>query len=297
MITIDPQNIKTGQLHAHMLSAVAPRPIAFASTIDKDGNPNLSPFSFFNAFGSKPPTLIFSPARRVRDNTIKHTLENVYETMEVVINVVTYDMVQQASLASCEFPKGVNEFEKAGFTPIPSLLIKPFRVKESPVQFECKVKQVIETGNEGGAGMLVICEILLMHINENVMNEQGLIDQQKIDLVARCGQNFYCRASGSALFEVAKPNLKLGIGIDQIPEDIRNSEVLSGNDLGQLGNAEALPTIEEIKIFEQIPEIKELHAVLNSDPNNSRFAIHLAAKELIKAGKTSEAWMLLLKKW
>lgn len=297
MITIDPQNIKTGQLHAHMLSAVAPRPIAFASTINKDGNPNLSPFSFFNAFGSKPPTLIFSPARRVRDNTIKHTLENVYETMEVVINVVTYDMVQQASLASCEFPKGVNEFQKAGFTPIPSLLIKPFRVKESPVQFECKVKQVIETGNEGGAGMLVICEILLMHINENVMNEQGLIDQQKIDLVARCGQNLYCRASGSALFEVAKPNLKLGIGIDQIPEDIRNSEVLSGNDLGQLGNAEALPTIDEIKIFEQIPEIKELHAVLNSDPNNARFAIHLAAKELIKAGKTSEAWMLLLKKW
>ncbi|HMT30246.1 MAG TPA: flavin reductase family protein, partial [Bacteroidia bacterium] len=160
MITIDPQQIKTGQFHAHMLSAVAPRPIAFASTVDSSGNPNLSPYSFFNAFGSKPPTLIFSPARRVRDNTIKHTLENVYETMEVVINVVSYAMVQQASLSSCEYPKGVSEFEKAGFTPLASELVKPFRVKESPVQFECKVKQVIETGHEGGAGNLIICEIL-----------------------------------------------------------------------------------------------------------------------------------------
>lgn len=297
MITIDPREIKTGQLHAHMLSAIAPRPIAFASTIDKEGNPNLSPYSFFNAFGSKPPTLIFSPARRVRDNTIKHTLENVYETMEVVINVVTYDMVQQASLASCEYPRGVSEFEKAGFTPIASERVKPFRVKESPVQFECKVKQVIETGHEGGAGNLVICEILLMHISDDVMNDQGLIDQHKIDLVARCGQNWYCRASGNALFEVAKPNLKLGIGYDNIPAEIRNSEVLSGNDLGQLGNVESLPTIEEIKSFEQIPEIQKLQTVLKSDPSNSRFALHLAAKELIKAGKTEEAWMLLLKKW
>ncbi len=297
MKTIDPREIKTGQLHAHMLSAIAPRPIAFASTIDKEGNPNLSPYSFFNAFGSKPPTLIFSPARRVRDNTIKHTLENVYETMEVVINVVTYEMVQQASLASCEYPRGVSEFEKAGFTPVASEMVKPFRVKESPVQFECKVKQVIETGHEGGAGNLVICEILLMHISEDVLNDQGLIDQHKIDLVARCGQNWYCRASGNALFEVAKPNLKLGIGYDNIPAEIRNSEVLTGNDLGQLGNVESLPSAEEIKIFEQIPEIQELQTVLKSDPTNSRLAQHLAAKELIKAGKTEEAWMLLLKKW
>ncbi len=297
MITIDPKEIKTGQLHAHMLSAIAPRPIAFASTIDKKGNPNLSPFSFFNAFGSNPATLIFSPARRVRDNTIKHTLENIYEIMEVVINVVTYDMVQQASLASCEYPKGVSEFEKAGFTILPSVVVKPFRVKESPVQFECKVKQVIETGHEGGAGNLVICEILLMHISEDILNDKGLIDQHKIDLVARCGQNWYCRASGNALFEVPKPNLKLGIGYDNIPVEIRNSEVLTGNDLGQLGNVESLPTPEEIKIFEQMPEIQELQSVLNSDPTNSLLAVHLAAKALIKDGKTDEAWKLLLKEW
>lgn len=296
MITIDPQQIKTGQFHAHMLSAVAPRPIAFASTVDSSGNPNLSPYSFFNAFGSKPPTLIFSPARRVRDNTIKHTLENVYETMEVVINVVSYAMVQQASLSSCEYPKGVSEFEKAGFTPIASELVKPFRVKESPVQFECKVKQVIETGHEGGAGNLIICEILLMHVSEEVMDENGRIDQHKIDLVARCGYDWYCRASGPALFEVAKPNLKLGIGFDQIPSHIRNSDILSGNDLGQLGNIESLPTLNEINEFSEMEEIKKLKEVLNSNPTNSNFALHLAAKELIKAKKIEDAWKLLLMK-
>jgi len=294
MVTIDPKEIKTGQLHAHMLSAIAPRPIAFASTVDKDGTPNLSPYSFFNAFGSKPPTLIFSPARRVRDNTIKHTLENVYETMEVVINVVNYDMVQQMSLSSCEYPKGVSEFEKAGFTPIASQLVKPFRVKESPVQFECKVKQVIETGNEGGAGNLIICEILLMHVSEAVMDENGRIDQHKIDLVARCGYDWYCRSSGPALFEVAKPNLKLGIGLDNIPEDIRLSEVLSGNDLGQLGNLEAIPAYEEVQAFATMPEIQRLMESLEEDPGTRKLALHLAAKELIKAGKVADAWKLLL---
>ena len=294
MITIDPKEIKTGQFHAHMLSAVAPRPIAFASTIDQNGLPNLSPYSFFNAFGSKPPTLVFSPARRVRDNTIKHTLENIYDTMEVVINVVSYAMVQQASLSSCEYPKGVSEFVKAGFTPIESKLIKPFRVKESPVQFECKVKQVIETGHEGGAGNLVICEILLMHVNENVMDEQGRIDQHKIDLVARCGYDWYCRASGAALFEVAKPNLKLGIGIDQIPSSILDSDVLSGNDLGQLANIELLPAQDSINEFAEMAEIKNLRSVLQSDSSNAKFALHLAAKELIKAKKIEDAWKLLL---
>ena len=294
MVTIDPKEIKTGQLHAHMLSAIAPRPIAFASTVDKDGTPNLSPYSFFNAFGSKPPTLIFSPARRVRDNTIKHTLENVYETMEVVINVVNYDMVQQMSLSSCEYPKGVSEFEKAGFTPIASQLVKPFRVKESPVQFECKVKQVIETGNEGGAGNLIICEILLMHVSEAVMDENGRIDQHKIDLVARCGYDWYCRSSGPALFEVAKPNLKLGIGLDNIPEDIRLSEVLTGNDLGQLGNLEAIPTYEDVPAFATMPEIQRLMESLEENPGTRKLALHLAAKELIKAGKVADAWKLLL---
>lgn len=296
MITINPKEIKTGLLHAHMLSSVAPRPIAFASTVDKEGNPNLSPFSFFNAFGSKPPTLVFSPARRVRDNTTKHTLENVYETMEVVINVVNYDMVQQTSLASCEFPKGVNEFEKSGFTPIPSVMVKPFRVKESPVQFECKVTQVIETGHEGGAGNLIICEILLMHVSEDIMDEDGTISQQKIDLVARCGKNYYCRASGNALFEVAKPNLKLGIGIDRIPFHIRNSEVLTGNDLGQLGNVESLPDEKAVSEFREMPEITEFFKNINSNPENRELVIHLAAKELIHAGKVDDAWKLLLLK-
>jgi flavin reductase (DIM6/NTAB) family NADH-FMN oxidoreductase RutF len=294
MITIDPKEIKTGLFHAHMLSAVAPRPIAFASTIDKDGNPNLSPYSFFNAFGSKPPTLIFSPARRVRDNTIKHTLENIYETMEVVINVVNYDIVQQASLSSCEYPKGVSEFVKAGFTPIESKLIKPFRVKESPVQFECKVKQVIETGTEGGAGNLIICEILLMHVNENIMDAEGKIDQHKIDLVGRCGADWYVRASGNSLFTVPKPNLKLGIGIDQIPSHIRNSEVLTGNDLGQLGNVESLPSAEDIASFASMPEIIKLMESVNENTANKTFVIHLAAKELIKAGKVEDAWKLLM---
>jgi len=296
MITIDPKNIKTGLLHAHMLSAVAPRPIAFASTVDKEGIPNLSPFSFFNAFGSRPPTLVFSPARRVRDNTIKHTLENILETMEVVINVVNFSMVHQASLSSCEFPKGVNEFEKAGFTPLKSELVKPFRVKESPVQFECKVNQVIETGHEGGAGNLIICEILLMHISNDVLDNEGRIDQNKIDLVARCGYNWYCRASGDALFEVEKPNLKLGIGFDKIPYEIRNSEILSGNDLGKLGNIEAIPSEEEIKEFIEMTEIKKLREVLNSDISNKKIAKHLAARELIHAGKIADAWKLLLMK-
>ncbi len=294
MITINPREIKTGLLHAHMLSAVAPRPIAFASTMDQNGVPNLSPFSFFNAFGSRPPTLVFSPARRVRDNTVKHTLENVYETMEVVINVVTYAMVQQTSLASCEYPKGVNEFVKAGFTPEDSVMVKPYRVKESPVQFECKVTKVIETGNEGGAGNLIICEILLMHVNEEIMDQDGKIDQHKLDLVARCGYDWYCRASGSSLFKVAKPNLKLGIGIDAIPESIRMSEILTGNDLGQLGNVESLPQPEEIAAFEQMTEIQQLKQALASDPAHSKTTLHLAARELIRAGLVADAWKILL---
>jgi flavin reductase (DIM6/NTAB) family NADH-FMN oxidoreductase RutF len=294
MLTINPKEIKTSLLHSYMLHAIAPRPIAFASTVDKNGTMNLSPFSFFNAFGSKPPIVVFSPARRVRDNTTKHTLENVYETMEVVINVVNYAMVQQASLASCEYPKGVNEFEKAGFTPLKSDLVKPFRVKESPVQMECKVLQVIETGNQGGAANLIICEILKMHIAEEVLDADQKIDQQKIDLVARMGGDMYCRASGNAIFHVEKPNLKLGIGFDQIPKDILNSTVLSGNDLGVLGNVEALPTKEALNEFAGRGEVKKLTAALNENPENKIFATHLAAKKLIAEGKVNEAWMLLL---
>ena len=291
---IDPTQIKTGEFHALMLGAVAPRPIAFASTVDKDGKPNLSPFSFYNAFGSKPPILVFSPARRVRDNTIKHTLQNVFETREVVIGAVNYNIVHQASLASCEFPEDVNEFEKAGFTAVKAEKVKPFLIKESPVNFECKVLDVIETGKLGGAANLIICEILLMHIQDNVLNEQGKIDPDKIDLVARMGGDFYCRASGSAVFTVPKPNMKLGVGFDNIPEHIKKSEVLTGNDLAQLANQETIPSTEEVAHFNQSDEMKKFNEALANDPLHAQLAKHLAARKLIHAGKIKEAWMLLL---
>lgn len=293
MLTIRPKEIKTAQMHAYMLASIAPRPIAFASTLDKDGNPNLAPFSFFNAFGSNPPVVVFSPARRVRDNTTKHTLENVYETREVVINAVNYAMVQQTSLASCEYPKGTNEFKKAGFTPIASEMVKPFRVKESPVQMECKVIDIRETGTEGGAANLIICEILLMHISDEILNDEKKIDPDKIDLVARMGGDLYCRASGSALFHVAKPNMKLGIGIDNIPERIRFSKILTGNNLGQLGNADVLPTEDEILKMKNSEAMK---AIIHSSKQKDEIEniIHLQAKRLLDEGKVEEAWKTLL---
>lgn len=280
-------------MHAYMLASIAPRPIAFASTVDKNGIPNLAPFSFYNAFGSNPPVIVFSPARRVRDNTIKHTLENIYETKEVVINAVSYAMVQQTSLASCEYPKGVNEFTKAGFTAIASELVKPFRVKESPVQMECKVLEIKETGYEGGAANLIVCEIILMHINENVLNEAGKIDPDKIDLVARMGGDLYCRASGKALFEVAKPNTKLGLGIDSIPERIRLSRILTGNNLGQLGNADELPSPEDIAILKNAESMK---AILHSTGTKEEIEnlIHMQAKKLLDEGNVADAWKTLL---
>lgn len=248
MLTLDPKEISTTKLHSYLLSAVAPRPIAFASTIDKNGSPNLSPFSFFNVFSANPPVMIFSPARRVRDNTSKHTLENINEVKEVVINVVNHDMVQQMSLSSTEYPKDVNEFEKAGFTMIPSEAIKPFRVAESPVQFECAVREVIELGKEGGAGNLIICEVLKMHISKDVLDENNVIVQEKLDLVARAGGSYYSRAK-RGFFEIPKPLTSLGIGVDQIPEIIRNSSVLTGNNLGLLGNVEVLPNQLDVDNF------------------------------------------------
>jgi flavin reductase (DIM6/NTAB) family NADH-FMN oxidoreductase RutF len=289
---IFPSEIKTSQLHAYLLGAIAPRPICFASTIDEDGNMNLSPFSFFNVFGSKPPILVFSPARRVRNNTIKHTLENAIRTKEVVINVVNYAIVQQMSLASCEYDKGVNEFEKAGLTPIASEMVKPFRVKESPVQLECKVLEVKATGEEGGAGNLVICEVVCMHINDAVLNEQLQIDPHKIDLVARMGGDFYCRASGNAVFEVAKPNLNLGVGVDQLPEAIRLSKVLTGNHLGVLGNCTSVPIIDEAFSDEHLNELLS-RSYTNSEERIN--ALHTYAKELIDANKIDQAWQVLLK--
>ncbi|PQJ09237.1 flavin reductase [Flavipsychrobacter stenotrophus] len=290
-MTIFPGDIKTSQLHAYLLGSVAPRPICFASTIDSEGNSNLSPFSFFNVFGSKPPILIFSPARRVRDNTIKHTLENVYETNEVVINIVNYNIVQQMNLSSCEYPKGTDEFTKAGFTPIKSDIVKPFRVKESPVQLECKVMQVIETGKEGGAANLIICEVVCMHINDDVLNENGQIDPNKIDLVARMGADFYCRASGSALFEVAKPNTNLGIGVDALPGHIRNSRILTGNNLGMLGNSTVVPVVAELLQDTRFTEILKTYT---HDADARKTALHQYAKELLDGGHIDTAWQVLL---
>lgn len=288
---IVPGEIKTGLLHAYLLGAVAPRPICFASTVDDQGNPNLSPFSFFNVFGSRPPIFVFSPARRVRDNTIKHTLENVQATKEVVINVVTYSIVQQANLASCEYPRHTNEFVKAGFTPVPSEMVKPFRVKESPVQMECRVLQVIETGQEGGAGNLIICEMLCMHIDDAILDAQGRIDPHKIDLVARMGQDYYCRASGSAVFEVHKPNVELGIGVDALPLHIRHSRILTGNDLGMLGNVTSLPLVNDLTDDRQLTGILREYS---HDAGARREALHTYAKELLSHGNIAHAWQVLL---
>jgi flavin reductase (DIM6/NTAB) family NADH-FMN oxidoreductase RutF len=294
-VTLSPKDISVAKLHAYMLSSIAPRPIALASTTDKEGNINLSPFSFFNAFGSNPATLIFSPSRRVRDNTTKHTLENILEVPEVVINTVNYEMVQQVSLASVEFPREVNEFVKAGLTPMPSLMVKPFRVNESPVQFECSVVEIKPMGNEGGAANLIICEVLLIHINDDVLDANGRIDQHKIDLVARLGENFYVRASGNALFEVAKPNLKPAIGIDNLPQRIRQSNVLTGNNLGQLGNAEVFPDSNRW-MNEPINErLAELFQRFENDPESLEYYRHLLAKEFLDEGNVEAAWQVLLR--
>ena len=288
MLTIDPKEIAPAKLQAYLQTAVAPRPIAFASTIDSNGNPNLSPFSFFNVFSSNPPILIFSPARRVRDNTTKHTLINAQDTNEVVINVVNYDIVQQMSLSSTEYPDGVNEFEKAGFSMLKSDIVKPFRVAESPVQFECKIKEIIALGDQGGAGNLVICEVVKIHIHEAVLDEAGMIDQRKIDLVARMGGNWYSR-SNEGMFEVEKPLTTLGIGVDMIPDFIKESPFFNGNDLGKLGNIENIPTEEEISIF--VKENFEVKAVLSSDDSDTIFQ---KAKEYVDNGKALDAWKLLL---
>ena len=290
-MTIVPGEIKTGELHSFLLGAVAPRPICFASTLDKDGKPNLSPFSFFNVFGSNPTTLIFSPSRKVRDNTLKHTLLNIYETKEVVINVVNYAMVQQMSLSSCEYPKGVDEFEKSGFTKLASEKVKAFRVAESPVQIECKVRDIIETGTEGGAGNLIICEALVMHINDNILNEKKQIDPHKIDLVARMGGDFYCRASGSAVFEVAKPNTQLGIGVDALPASIRNSNILTGNNLGQLANLNEMPFVDATFNDDKLKNIIQYFSI---NPDEMEKELHAYAKELLNTGKVQEAWQVLL---
>jgi flavin reductase (DIM6/NTAB) family NADH-FMN oxidoreductase RutF len=283
MLTLNPKDLGVQVLQKYLQNCIAPRPICFASTMSAKGEPNLAPFSFFNLFSSNPPIAVFSPAYSGRTGAPKDTLLNIREVPECVINVVNYNMVHQTSLASSPFPKGVNEFEKAGFTPVPSDLVKPFRVKESPVQLECQVTEVKELGKQGGAGNLVICEIIRIHISENVLNEEKNIDTHKMDLVARMGDNWYCRAAGNALFEVKKPITTIGIGFDAIPESIKNSTVLSGNNLGLLGSVEGLPAQEEITEYKKsLP--------LFSNPTEQ----HQYAKILLEANKVEEAWKVLL---
>ncbi len=294
MKTVDPKEVSVAELHSYLLGTVAPRPIAFASTIDGDGRVNLSPDSFFNAFGSNPPTLIFSPNRRVRDNTPKHTYENVKEVAEVVINVVDYRMVEQMSLASCEYERGVDEFVKAGFTPVASTLVRPPRVAESPAAFECKVLQVIEMGDQGGAPNLVICQVLLAHFHDHILDARGRVDTTQVDLVARMGGDWYCRAHGPALFEVPKPNQHRGIGIDQLPAAVRNSHILTGNNLGRLANVEKLPDPSAVQDFRQASFICEAFERLSGQPNQLESHLHALAKQFLEANQVEQAWLTLL---
>ncbi|GAA4275357.1 flavin reductase family protein [Aquimarina mytili] len=290
MITIDPSVVSTGKLHGLMLGAIGPRPIAFASTVDANGNPNLSPFSFFNVFSANPPILIFSPARRVRDNTTKHTLENAQTTKEVVINIVNYDIVQQMSLSSTEYPENVNEFIKSGLTMVPSEKVKAYRVGESPVQFECKVNDIVPMGNEGGAGNLIICEVLLMHINENVMDQNDRIDQHKIDQVARMGGNWYTRAN-KGMFEVPKPLSTIGIGIDVLPEEIKNSTIFTGNDLGKLANVERIPENTAALAF-----VNKHDNIKDKIQQANQIEIHKFAKQYLDQDDIDTAWNILAAK-
>lgn len=296
MKTFYPKDLTTQEFHDLLQGAVAPRPIAFASTIDRDGNVNLSPFSFFNLFSTNPAILIFSSSRRVRDNTTKHTLENVLEVPEVVIHVVHFGMVEQMSLASTEYEKGVNEFDKAGFTQVKSSEVKPPRIKEAHVAFECKVNEVKSLGGSGGAGNLVICEVLVAHVNEAVLDEMGVIDPRKLDAVARLGGNWYSRASGASLFQIPKPLRTLGIGIDQMPAEVRNSTILRGNNLGRLGNVEALPSPAEVADFGQGAEILEMRVRFQYDIDSLVDHLHLLAKEALDEGDVDRAWLILLQK-
>lgn len=288
---IDLNELKPAERQYYLQHMVAPRPICFASTVDKEGNVNLSPFSFFNLFSSNPPIVVFSPSRKVRDNTVKHTLENVLEVPEVVISIVTYDMVQQVSLASCEFPKGVNEFAKAGFTEMAATLVKPPMVKESLVNMECKVVEVKPLGTEGGAGNLVICEVLRMHIDDSLLDENKKIDQRKINHVARLGGDWYCVVNEHNLFQVEKPNTQLGIGVDALPSTIRNSSLLTGNELGQLGNVHVLPVIDPA--FED-DHLKQIIQYYSLNPEEMEKELHTYAKKLLAVGNVQAAWQILL---
>lgn len=287
----DLKELNTFEKQYYLQHVIAPRPVCFASTIDKAGNVNLSPFSFFNMFSSNPPIVIFSPARRVRNNTTKHTLENVLEVPEVVINIITYDMVQQVSLASCEYPKGVNEFTKAGFTEEKSTIVKPPMVKESKMKLECKVLEIKSLGAGGGAGNLVICEVLKIHIDDSLIDENKKLDQRKINHIARLGGDWYCVVNEDNLFQVAKPNTQTGIGVDSLPENIKASRYLSGNNLGQLANVEELPITDPSFDDNHLKQIIQYYSI---NPDDLERELHLYAKTLLEKGEVTNAWQVLL---
>ena len=292
--SFDPKNLSQQDLHNYLINGVAPRPICLASTIDAKGGINLSPFSFFNVFSSNPPVMIFSPARRGRDNTTKHTLQNIQDTMEVVIHAVDYAMVEQMSLSSNEYPKGTNEFVKAGFTQLESTKVMPPRVAEAPIAFECAVDQVIALGDQGGAGNLVLARVLLIHIQDHLLDANSEIESINMDLVARMGGDWYCRAKGEALFQVAKPNAKLGIGVDALPRSVQMSTILTGNDLGKLGSLPDLPNTADLKIISKESEwmaIGQEYAKNSIEYNN---AIHRLAKSWISTGRNREALAALI---
>jgi flavin reductase (DIM6/NTAB) family NADH-FMN oxidoreductase RutF len=288
---LDLKELKPGDRQNYLQHAIAPRPICFASTIDKEGNINLSPFSFFNLFSYTPPVVIFSPLRRARDNSTKHTLQNILEVPEVVINIVDYDMVQQTSLASCEYPKNINEFVKAGFTAIPATMVKPPMVKESKIKMECRVIEVKPLGDNGGAGNLAICEVMRMHIDDSILDEDKKIDQQKLHHVARLGGNWYCRVDPSNLFIVEKPNTQLGIGMDALPLSIRESKILTGNNLGQLSNVHEYPAIDLSFDDEHLKQVTQYYSI---SPDEMEIELHSYAKKLLDQGKVKEAWQVLL---
>lgn len=288
---IDLKNIPPADAQHYLLHAVAPRPICLASTIDSTGNINLSPFSFFNVFSTVPPIVIFSVARRLKNNSTKHSLQNVLEVPEVVINIVDTAMVQQVSLSSCDFAKGVNEFIKAGFTATPATLVKPPMVKESRISMECRVMEVKALGVEGGAGNLVICEVLRMHINDSLLDETKKIDQRRLPHAARLGGDWYCSVNTSNLFIVEKPNANIGMGVDALPQHIRNSAILTGNNLGQLGNTPELPVVDPAFTDDRLKNIFQYYAI---NPEEMEKELHLYAKELLDAGNARAAWQVLL---
>ena len=290
-MVLDLSNLSNIERQHYLQHAIAPRPVCFASTIDKNGNINLSPFSFFNLFSINPPLVIFSPSRRIRDNTTKHTLQNVHEVPEVVINIVDYAMIHQTSLASCEYPKDVNESMKAGFTQQPATLVKPPMVKESKVKMECRVVEIKPLGNEGGAGNLVICEVIRMHIDETILDEGKKIDQQKLHHIARLGGDWYCVVNEKNLFMVEKPNTKLGIGIDVLPAHIRNSKILTGNDLARLANLQAIPDINPAFYDDRVKNIFQYYSI---NPDEMEKELHTYAKELLDRNLIDDAWQVLL---